>query len=135
VIGRLLNLQNQVTQMQIVSRLKERWGDRQTVSRRARYGIRSFVAWGVLKDSEVPGCYERSASIRIDSPELAIFMILSMLHAKIDGKCELSLLLCNPSLFPFKLPALTGDFIAQHEEKIENIRYGLDDDLLKLKSE
>ncbi|MDR1873930.1 MAG: hypothetical protein LBQ90_02795, partial [Synergistaceae bacterium] len=37
VIGRLLNLQNQVTQMQIVSRLKERWGDRQTVSRRARY--------------------------------------------------------------------------------------------------
>ena len=43
--GRLLKLQEQITQHQIFNRLKEQYGDRETVSRNARYTIRSFVAW------------------------------------------------------------------------------------------
>ncbi len=39
--GRLLALQDQVTQIQIINRLKEHYGDRQTVSRYARFVIRS----------------------------------------------------------------------------------------------
>ncbi len=58
--GRLLALQEQVTKSQIISRLKEQYGDRQTVSRYAQYVIRSFIAWEVLKDSKVKGCYEKT---------------------------------------------------------------------------
>lgn len=132
-IGRLLNLQDQVTQTQIVLRLKETYGDRQTVSRRARYVIRSYVAWGVLKDSEVKGCYEKVAPVTIPDQDLAILMLEAALHATPEGKGALGLLLNNPAFFPYQLPVMTGDFVSQRAERIDVVRYGLDDDLLKLK--
>jgi hypothetical protein len=133
VIGRLLNLQDQVTQTQVVSRLKEKFGDRQTISRRARYVIRSFVAWGALRDSETKGCYEKVAPFFVADQKLAIVMLEAALHAIPEGKCALGLLLNNPAFFPFQLPVMSGDFIAQRCGRIDVIRYGLDDELLKLK--
>jgi hypothetical protein len=133
VVGRLLNLQDQVTQTQIVVRLKEKFGDRQTISRRARYVIRSFVAWGVLKDSEVKGCYEKVSPLTIADANLAILMLESALLATPDAQSSLGALQSNPAFFPFQLPVLTGNFISQHNNRIETVRYGLDDELLKLK--
>lgn len=132
LIGRLLNLQNQVTQAQIVSRLKEKYGDRQTVSRRARYIIRSFVAWGALKDSKVKGCYEKTAPISITDANAAILMFESALLAIPEAKSALGMFLNNPAFFPFQLPVVTGDFISRQSDRIEVVRYGLDDELLKL---
>jgi hypothetical protein len=134
VIGRLLNLQSQVTQLQIVSRLKEKFGDRQTVSRRARYVIRSFVAWGILKDVDTKGCYEKAALVSISEPDLAILMLESALLATPEAKCALRLLLTNPAFFPFQLPMMTGDTVSQRNSRIEVLRYGLDDELLALRS-
>lgn len=131
-VGRLLNLQNQVTQSQVVLRLKELYGDRQTVSRRARYVIRSFVAWGVLKDTEVKGCYERVEPGFIHETNLAILMLQGALNAVPDGKWALGPLLNNPAFFPFQLPVMTGDFVSRNNERIEVVRYGLDDEFLIL---
>ena len=133
VVGRLLNLQEQVTQAQIVARLKERYGDRQTVSRRARYVIRSFVAWGALQDSEVKGCYKKVTAVPVTDPNLATIMLESALLAIPEAKGALGLLLNNPAFFPFQLPVMTGDLVSQRSERIEVVRYGLDDELLKLK--
>jgi hypothetical protein len=132
VVGRLLNLQDQVTQTQIVTRLKETYGDRQTISRRARYVIRSFVAWGVLKDTTTTGCYERADPVLITDPDLAILMLESGLLAIPEGKCTIMLLLNSPSFFPFQLPMITGDFVSRQCNRIEVVRYGMDDELLKL---
>ena len=134
VIGRLLNLQNQVTQLQVVSRLKEKFGDRQTVSRRARYVIRSFVAWGALKDVDPRGCYERTLPVIVSDESVAVLMFESALLAIPEAKSPLGLLLNNPAFFPFHLPVMTGDYISQHNERIDVVRYGLDDELLKLKA-
>jgi len=131
--GRLLSLQDQVTQMQIINRLKEQYGDRQTVSRYARFVIRSFIAWGVLKDSEVKGCYEKTAPMIITDQNLVILMIEAALHVSPEGKGALGLLLNNPAFFPFNLPVMSGDFVSQRTDRIDVVRYGLDDELLKLK--
>lgn len=131
--GRLLALQDQVTQTQIINRLKEQYGDRQTVSRYARFVIRSFVAWGALKDAEVKGCYEKAAPVNIAEPNLAILMFESALLATPEAKGALGLLLNNPALFPFQLPVMTGDFVSQRSDRIDVVRYGLDDELLILK--
>ena len=133
-IGRLLNLQDQATQSQIVLRLKEKYGDRQTVSRRARYVIRSFITWGVLQDSESLGCYEKKSPIIINDRDLAVLMLEAALHAVPEGKGSLSVLLNNPAFFPFQLPRITGDIISQTNDRIDIVRYGLDEDLLKLKN-
>lgn len=131
--GRLLALQNQVTQKQIVNRLKEQYGDRQTVSRYAQFVIRSFVAWKVLKDSANPGCYEKAAPLGIPEPMHAILMFESALLAMPEAKSTLGILVNNPAFFPFHLPVMTGDFVSLHSDRIEVVRYGLDDELLKLK--
>jgi len=133
VVGRLLGLQKQVTQAQIVSRLKEHYGDRQTVSRRARYVIRSFVNWGVLKDSETRGCYEKVASLHQVDSRQAVFMLEAALLAVPEGKGALGLFLNHPAFFPFQIPVVSGDWITQHSQRMEALRYGLDEELLVLK--
>lgn len=131
--GRLINLQDQIMQIQVFSRLKEHYGDRETVTRNARYTIRSFVAWNVLKDSKIKGCYERCKPMRINDPDLTILLYEAALHANKEGKTTIGVLKNNPAFFPFKLPVLTGDYISQRSNTIEVVRYGLDDELLKLR--
>lgn len=130
--GRLLALQDQVTQTQIINRLKEQYGDRQTIFRYGRYVLRSFVAWGVLRDVEAKGCYEKSALISVTDPNLVILMFEAALYATPEGRGALNVLLNNPTLFPFQLPVMSGNFVSQHNDRIDVVRYGLDDELLKL---
>ncbi len=130
--GRLLALQDQVTQMQITNRLKEQYGDRQTVSRYTRYVIRSFIAWGILKDSKTKGCYEKPASMHIIQPELAILMLESALLTIPEGKSILNMLLNNPAFFPFQLPVITGGLVSQLSNRIEVVHVGFDDISLSL---
>ena len=130
--GRLFNLQEQITQPQVFSRVKEQYGDRETVSRNARYTIRSFVAWDVLKDSEVKGRYVQGKKMGISDPNVAILLFEASLFAIPEGKAALKSLKNNPAFFPFQLPILTGDFISRQSTAIDVIRYGLDDELLKL---
>ena len=118
---------------QIIDRLKEQYGDRQTVSRYGRFVIRSFIAWDVLKDSQSKGCYEKTVPVSIVEPDLAILMLESALLATPEAKGAMVLLLNNTAFFPFWLPMMTGDFVSLHNDRIEMVRYGLDDELLKLK--
>lgn len=131
--GRLLALQEQVTQMQIIGRMKEQYGDRQTVSRYSKYALRSFVAWGVLKDSKAKGCYEKAPVLSITDGNQAILMLESALMAALESKGVLRLLLNNPAFFPFQFPVIAGDFVSRHNSRIEVVRYGLDEELLKLR--
>lgn len=131
--GRLLSLQNQVTQAQVFSRLKEQYGDRETVARYARYTIRSFVAWGLLEDTDAKGCYQKATPVSIADANLAILMFESALLATPEANGALGLLLNNPAFFPFRVPVMTGDFVSQRSDRIAVVRYGLDDELLKLK--
>jgi len=132
IVGRLLNLQDQVTHSQIVARLKEQFGDRQTVSRRARYIIRSMVSWGVLKDSEVKGCYEKSKTQLIENPTMGALMLEAGLRAKPTAKATIRDLMAFPGFFPFVLPSMTGSAVTQECPRIELLRYGWEDEVLQL---
>jgi hypothetical protein len=130
--GRLLNLQEQITQRQIFNRLKEQYGDRETVSRNARYTVRSFIAWGVLKDLESKGCYGKSRTLNIREKDLAILLIEAALYAAPEGKGTLELLINSPAFFPFELPVINGDFIAKRAHNIDVVRHGQDQELLRV---
>lgn len=131
-VGRILSLQDKVTQRQIFDRLKEQYGDRETVARVARYTVRSFVSWDVLKDSNKKGCYEGQDTHVITDSNVAVLLLESALHALPEGKCALAGLTNNPGFFPFQLPVLTADYISQNNDRIDVAHYGLDDELLKL---
>jgi len=102
------------------------------VTRNARYAIRSFVAWGVLEDSKVKGCYEQSKPMGISESNLTILLYEAALYADKEGKAAIGLLKNNSAFFPFQLSVLTGDYISQQSNTIDVLRYGLDDELLKL---
>ena len=80
-------------------RLKEQYGDRETVARNARYTVRSMVAWGVLKDAG-KGCYEKSEALSVTDRDLTVLMLEAALHTTLEGNGELGSLLNNPAFFP-----------------------------------
>lgn len=130
--GRLLNLQSQVTQAQIVNRLKEQYGDRQTVSRYARFVVRSFVDWGVLKDASVAGSYEKAEPAIVSDRDVIALLVYATLLVLPEGKALLSALLNNPGLFPFCLSAMQGESLLVSSGHFKVARYGLDDELVVL---
>ncbi len=130
--GRLLNLQSRVTQAQIVNRLKEQYGDRQTVSRYARFVVRSFVDWDILKETSVAGSYEKSEPKSIIDRDVFALLVYATLLALPEGKASLSLLLNNPGLFPFYLPPMQMESLPAPGGRFKVVRYGLDDELVVL---
>lgn len=130
--GRLLNLQDQITQSQIFNRLKEQYGDRETVSRNARYTVRSFVAWGVLRDSETKGCYQKATPFSVTDQRSAALLIESALLAIPENRASFNQLLNNPALFPFSLPLASADTFARHSNRLEITRFGLDEEFIRL---
>ncbi len=132
-IGRLFNLQDKITKHQIDVRLKELYGDRETVSRNARYTIRSFIAWRVLEDTEIRGVYRKPIPHLIADPQLSILLYEAYLHTIPEGKAELDSVLHNPGFFPFQMKNMTGEFIANNSDVLEIARYSLDNEILKLK--
>ena len=131
-VGRLLNLQDQITKQQIVRRLKEQYGDRQTVSRITRYVIRSFVAWDILKDTDKKGCYKRGNLLRFHGQRAVSLLLEGALHILPEGKSSINDLYANPGFFIFDFPIVTGDTIAQDNQRIEVMRFGVDEEVLEL---
>jgi len=101
--GRVLALQERVTQKQIFDRLVERYGERTTVLRNARYAVRSFVAWGVLEDTETKGRYKKSDPMAISDPNLIAVLFEAMLISTPEHKAPLRSLIASPALFPMCL--------------------------------
>ncbi|SCX35208.1 hypothetical protein [Agrobacterium rosae] len=130
--GRLLNLQTQVTQTQIVGRLKEQYGDRQTVSRYARFVIRSFVDWHALTDGTTTGRYEKTNGLTIADHEVAVLLLHAALLASPEAKAPLRVLLSSPAFFPFHLTPIRGETFLDRAGNLKLVRYGLDDELLMI---
>ena len=105
-IGRLLRLQESITQSQIRLRCFEAMGERSTVERSARRVVRTFVEWDVLKDSETKGCYEKTAQVAITDPDLAILMLESALLAHPGGQERIGSVAEPSGLLPIPISCL-----------------------------
>ena len=131
--GRLLKLQGTVAAAHVQRRVREQYGERETVARRVRYVLRSFSDWGVLRETEEKGIYEMGSSLHIDDPQLIVWLIRASLHAKGSGSAPLKELMDSPSLFPFFLEPIRADKLAAETVEIDVLRQGMDEDLILLK--
>jgi hypothetical protein len=132
-VGRLLNLQEKITHQQVINRLKEQYGDRQTISRYARYVIRSLVAWGVLKDSECKGCYERVKAFSAVNKEVSVLLCESTLYAVQEGKGSFKMIVNSPACFPFQVPLIEASYVSRKTNRIDVVHYGTNEEFLQLK--
>lgn len=101
-IGRLSNLQGDVSQASLIRRLAEKWGDRSLMPQAARKVIRSMVQWGVLKDTDQPGVYHPASKIRIQA-SASLLLVESLLADESKTTIPIAGLARFPGLFPFEV--------------------------------
>jgi len=118
---------------QVQRRVREQYGERETVSRRVRYVLRSFVDWGVLKETPEKGIYTPGLSRAINRVELIAWLVEAFLHAHPNGSVALRTVLDSTSLFPFRLRPVPADHLAAVSGQLEVLRHSLDDELIILK--
>ena len=128
--GRLLNLQDQVTQKQIISRLKEHYGDRDTIGRYAKYVIRAFVYWGVLKETDEKGCYTQGAISEVMDEDAVALLCEAMLLATTEGKCAIGDFINSPALFPFRLISVAAGRLANINSRLHQSIYSTGDEYI-----
>ena len=130
--GRLLKLQGTVAAAQVQRRVREQYGERETVARRVRYVLRSFLDWGVLKETGEKGVYELGPALQLDEPQLIAWLIQALLQAKENGAATLRELTDSPSLFPFCLAPIQAETLVATTPGIEVLRQGMDEALIML---
>lgn len=131
--GRLLKLQGNVVTSQVQRRMKEQYGERQTVSRTTQRVLRSYVDWGVLVESSVTGVYEPASPISVDDLDVAVWLIEAVLLSGVNGPTTLKSLIDSTALFPFRLPRITAGELVASSKRLDVITHNLDEELVVLK--
>ncbi len=131
--GRLLKLQRSAAAVQIHRSIREQYGERETVARRARYVLRSFMDWGVLQESAAKGIYYAGKSLSIEDQKLIAWLIEAALLARAQTSAPLRDLLDSPSLFPFKIKSFNSESLRSVSARLDMLRHGLDNDLVMLR--
>ena len=134
-VGRLLKLQGTAAAVHVQRRIREQYGERETVSRAARRVLRSFLDWGVLRESGEKGIYSAGPSLAVEDSRLIVWLVEASLHARANGSAPLKDLLDSPSLFPFRLKPMHAESLLAASSKIDILRHGLDDDLVMLRKQ
>jgi hypothetical protein len=131
--GRLLKLQGSAAATQVQRRIREQYGERETVSRRARYVLRSYMDWGVLSETSEKGIYTAGTCLAVDDSRLIVWLVEASLHARANGSAPLKDVIDSPSLFPFHLKSIHGESLVATSVNVDVLRHGLDDDLVMLR--
>lgn len=131
--GRLLRLQGTAAAAHVQRRVKEQYGERETASRAARRVLRSFIDWGVLRETHDKGVYAQGNKYSIHDPRLITWLVEASLHARLNGSAVIKDLLDSPSIFPFRLAHVSAEHLASLSPRLDLLRHGLDDDLVMLR--
>lgn len=132
-VGRLLKLQGSAAAMHIQRRIREQYGERETVSRATRRVLRSYMDWGVLNETGTKGVYSQGLFLTVDEPEIVSWLIEASLYPRPNGSAGLKELVEGPSLFPFRLKYVAAESMLAASSRIELLRHGMDDDLVMLR--
>jgi hypothetical protein len=131
-IGRLLRLQGSFSISQVQRRLREQYGERETVSRAARRVIRSFYDWKVISETDKRGIYLPAGTKKISDAHLILWLLESVLHTTGDLRGNFKEIAGSPSLFPFNLDQIVPGQL-NTSSRLEVIKHNLDEDLIFIK--
>ena len=132
-VGRLLRLQGSAAASHVQRRVREQYGERETVSRRARYVMRSYLDWGILQETGTKGIYTAGTMPAIDDYRLIAWLTEASLHARTNGMAPLKDLIDSPNLFPFRIKPIHAESLAATSFRLDILSYGLDDELVMLR--
>jgi hypothetical protein len=132
-VGRLLRLQSSEAAAHVQRRVREKYGERETVSRATRRVLRSYLDWGVLQETGTKGVYTAGTILPIDDSRLIAWLTEAALHARANGSAPLRDLIDSPSFFPFRIKPIHADSLVAASSRLDILRHGLDDNLVMLR--
>jgi len=134
VLGQLFTYQDIVAKKQVIKRLKEIYGDRQTVSRNARYVITSMIAWEIIDYSDRTGYYVHKGPISIDDDYLVSLLYESVLLNTTDFRLPYQKITASNALFPFLISKPTVEMVSRINSRISILANGYSGTILTLES-
>jgi hypothetical protein len=134
IFGSLFKLQEQIKKTQVMKRIYEVLGERNTIERCSRYVIRSLVSWGIIKDVDKKGIYERGNVTNITDFTMLSLLYEAALFSINDDKIQLSSLNNCPAFFCFDFPFVNGSQISKLNDNILLEQYSIDNEYLSLKT-
>ena len=134
-VGRLLRLQGSVAAIHVQRRIREQYGERETVSRRTRYALRSCLDWGVLRETDTKGVYSAGTTQAVDDSQLIAWLAEAFLHARANSSAPMKELLDSPSIFPFQIKSVRAENLVAASSRLDLFRHGLDEDLVMLRKQ
>ena len=133
-VGRLLRLQGSAAAPHVQRRVREQYGERETVARAARRVLRSFLDWEVLQESGKKGIYTPGPTLPLEDARLIAWLTEAALYARANRAVPLKDLFDAPSLFPFKIKPIHAEALVAASTRLDVLRHGLNDDLIMLKT-
>ena len=131
--GRLLRLQDSIQSSQVQRRIREQFGERETVSAGTSRVLRSFKDWGLLPSNSLRGLYSASITWEIKDPKLISWLIEALLHSQPRSLAPLKELLDSPALFPFKIMSWENARLLESAPRLELFRQSLNEQLVMLR--
>jgi len=130
-LGRLLKLQNEAHRADVQRRLREQYGDRDFVSRIARYNISSFLDWGIIKEAKPKGVYLLAKQARPKNGVQLAWLTEAILISSGESQMSFSKLSHHPILFPIAVEALSASLLLSNP-RLRVARQGLNEDVVSL---
>ena len=130
--GKLLRLQGTLTAAAVQRRMRESYGERETVARATQRVLRSFVDWEVLRDMSARGVYTQGQQHAIAADQTVAWLLEAVLRYS-GGSASPRDLLNDTAIFPFRLAQLSSTQLLDCAPRLEVHRHGLDAELLALR--
>ncbi len=131
-VGRLLNLQDQVTKKQIISRLKEKYGDREIIGRYSQYVIQAFGYWGVLAETEKKGFYLQGKVSKIIDEDAIALMFEAVLLTQKEGRSTVGELINSPGLLPFSFTQVSASHLVSLNKRLYTSSFSTGDEYISI---
>lgn len=129
-VGRLLRLQQDVGAAQVQRRIREQFGERETVARAARRVLRAQIDWGVLVEGAKKGVYRAATPLVVSDVDLQCWLIEAFLAASAPAWQPLATIHKHPAFFPVTLERLSASLL-ESRPHIEIARHGMDQEMVR----
>jgi len=112
VVARLVRIQSQVKLEQILRKLSETYGERETVRRSSRYALGLLADFGFVKHTDPAGCYVLAPQLTSDSTDISAWFVRAWFAASANSSVMDRVVMAGaPSLALFNTGRLISDAI------------------------
>jgi hypothetical protein len=130
-IGRMLRVQPELKLEQLLRKLTESFGEKETVRRSGRYSLGLIQDLGFVHRTKKAGCYSASQPVKVTDPDLASWLIKAWFFAAGTTSPMDRIALSNhPSLSFFDAPELVATALKQGVLVVD--RLSLSQDMVRL---